>query len=142
MCDISEQFTLAISLHAARQSVRDAIMPQVKSQPLERLKEALLDYVALTNRRVTLEYLLLEGVNDSEEDLDALLNFCEGLHCHVNLLPYNAVPGSTFLPTRKERLRQWQNALSENGIETTVRHSRGSDIAGACGQLKNTLFPD
>ena len=142
MCDIPEQFTLAISLHAARQNVRDKIMLHVKNQPLGRLKEALLDYVALTNRRVTLEYLLLEGVNDSEEDLDALLNFCDGLHCHVNLLPYNAVEGSAFIPTRKERLHQWQNALSENGVETTIRNSRGSDIAGACGQLKNTLFSD
>lgn len=142
MCDISEQFTLAVSLHAARQDVRDSIMPHLKNQSLARLKEALLDYVALTNRRVTLEYLLLEGVNDSEADLDALLNFCEGLHCHVNLLPFNAVVGSDFIPIRKERLHHWQNALSENGIETTVRHSRGSDIAGACGQLKNTLLSD
>ena len=142
MCDIPEQFTLAISLHAARQDVRDEIMPHMKKQTLERLKEALLDYAALTRRRVTLEYLLLEGVNDSEEDLDALLNFCEGLHCHVNLLPYNAVPGSSFITARKERLHRWQSALSENGVETTVRHSRGSDIAGACGQLKNTLLSD
>lgn len=142
MCDIPEQFTLAISLHAARQDVRNTIMPHMKNQPLGRLKEALIDYVALTNRRVTLEYLMLEGVNDSEADLDALLNFCEGLHCHVNLLPYNAVLGSDFIPTRKERLHQWQNALSENGVETTIRNSRGSDIAGACGQLKNTLLSD
>lgn len=142
MCDIPEQFTLAISLHAARQDVRDSIMPHMKTQPLGRLKETLLDYVALTNRRVTLEYLLLEGVNDSEADLDALLSFCEGLHCHVNLLPFNAVEGSNLIPTKKERLHRWQNALSENGIETTVRHSRGSDIAGACGQLKNTLRTD
>lgn len=140
MYDIPEQFTLAISLHAARQNVRDKIMPHMKSQSLEQLKEALLDYVTLTNRRVTLEYLLLEGVNDSEEDLDALLNFCDGLHCHVNLLPYNEVSGSSYIPTRKERLHQWQNALSENGIETTVRNSRGSDIAGACGQLKTTFL--
>lgn len=142
MCDIPEQFTLAISLHSARQDVRDRIMPHLKNQPLGRLKETLIDYVTLTNRRVTLELLLLEGVNDSEEDLDALLNFCEGLHCHVNLLPYNAVAGSSFLPARKERLHRWQSALSENGVETTIRHSRGSDIAGACGQLKNTLLSD
>lgn len=140
MSTIREQFTLAISLHAARQRVRDSLMPHLANQPLDELKGALLDYVDRTNRRVTLEYILLDDVNDSDEDLEALIDFSQGLLCHINLLPYNTVPGSLFRPTKKERLHRWQNALSESGTETTIRQSRGSDIAGACGQLKNTIL--
>ncbi len=140
MSTIREQFTLAISLHAARQQVRDSLMPHLANQPLDELKGALLNYVDRTNRRVTLEYILLDDVNDSDEDLEALIDFSQGLLCHINLLPYNTVPGSLFRPTKKERLRRWQNALSESGTETTIRQSRGSDIAGACGQLKNTIL--
>ncbi len=140
MSTIREQFTLAISLHAARQRVRDSLMPHLANQPLDELKSALLDYVDRTNRRVTLEYILLDDVNDSDEDLEALIDFSQGLLCHINLLPYNTVPESLFRPTKKERLHRWQNALSESGTETTIRQSRGSDIAGACGQLKNTIL--
>ena len=140
MSNIREQFTLAISLHAARQQTRNELMPRLENQPLDELKEALISYIKNTNRRVTIEYLLLDGINDSDDDLEALMDFCDGLLCHINLLPFNAVEGARFFPTKKERLLHWQNALSGSGIETTVRHSRGSDIAGACGQLKNTIF--
>lgn len=134
-----EQFTLAISLHSAIQEKRDDIMPRVANQKLKDLKKALVAYVNETNRRVTLEYLLMDGVNDGEEDLNALLKFCQGLLCHVNLLPMNRVEGAEFQPSSKETVRYWNSALAAAGIESTLRKSRGSDIAGACGQLKNSL---
>lgn len=137
--DAPEQFTLAISLHAAIQSKRDHLMPRVSNQKLPALKRALLCYVEKTNRRVTLEYLLIKGVNDGVEDLNALLDFCEGLLCHVNLLPMNTIEGSPFQPASKKTVDQWISTLSHHHIETTLRRSRGSDIAGACGQLKNSL---
>ncbi|MEC4272052.1 23S rRNA (adenine(2503)-C(2))-methyltransferase RlmN [Adlercreutzia sp. R25] len=134
-----EQFTLAVSLHSAIQRKRDALMPNVSQQPLPLLKEALRAYTQKTNRRVTFEYLLIEGANDSEEDLQALIEFCEGLLCHVNLLPVNTVDGSPLKPSSEETANHWVTSLSSHGIETSFRRSRGSDIDGACGQLKNKM---
>lgn len=134
-----EQFTLAISLHSAIQQKRDRLMPQVSSQRLPDLKRSLMRYREQTNRRVTLEYLLIEGVNDSEEDLEALLGFCEGLLCHVNLLPMNKVEGSRFQPASRKVVDRWIEVLNRHHVETTLRRSRGADIAGACGQLKNSF---
>lgn len=135
----SEQFTLAVSLHSARQSVRNLLMSRVSSYPLPELKKSLASYIAKTNRRVTLEYLLLEGVNDSPEDLEALLSFCKGLLCHVNLLSLNEVAMSPLRPSDEGTVRRWLEACSSFGIEATRRASRGADIEGACGQLKQTF---
>ena len=133
-----EQFTLAISLHSAVQGTRDTLMPRVKNQPLPLLKEALARYHERTGRRVSLEYLMLKGINDDDEHLQSLLSFCKGLCVHVNLLPMNAVPGSPFQPSDKSQTMHWHRILNGAGIETTLRVSRGADIAGACGQLKNS----
>lgn len=133
-----EQFTLAVSLHSAIQETRDALMPAVSNQTLDQLKTALIRYVDRTNRRVTLEYMLVRDVNDGEEDLRALLTFTHNLLCHVNLLPVNAVDGAAFQPSSAKTVQHWVSCLSNAGIEATVRVSRGSDICGACGQLKNT----
>lgn len=132
-----QQFTLAVSLHGARQEVRDRLMPGLAGQPVKALRAALFDYVQATNRRVTLEYLMIAGVNDSQADLDALLDFCDGLLCHVNLLPMNAVESSPFNPSGEATVARWVAACEAAGVEATVRKSRGSDIQGACGQLKN-----
>lgn len=134
-----EQFTLAISLHAARQNVRDKLMPKVARYPLPDLKEALLSYLEKTNRRVTLEYLLLDGVNDTQEDLSSLKKFCDGLLCHINILPMNAVSGSPYQPSTQSTVDHWITELNRSHVETTLRTSRGSDIEGACGQLKHAL---
>ena len=132
-----QQFTLAISLHAARQDVRNALMPGLVGQPLRALRAALFEYVQATNRRVTLEYLMIAGVNDSQADLDALLAFCDGLLCHVNFLPMNPVENSPYQPSGQATVARWVAACEAAGVEATVRKSRGSDIQGACGQLKN-----
>jgi 23S rRNA (adenine2503-C2)-methyltransferase len=134
-----EQFTLAISLHSAIQNKRDLIMPRVKNQPLNILRKALENYIEKTNRRVSFEYLLIKGFNDTEEDLVALINYCSGLLCHVNILPLNKIKGSKFQPSPQATLHHWTSELEKNHINVSVRKPRGSDIDGACGQLKNKL---
>lgn len=134
-----EQFTLAISLHSAQQSVRNTLMPALRRDSLSVLKESLIDYVSKTNRRVTLEYCMILGINDTTEALEALIDYCDGILCHINLLPLNPVPESPFLASPKETLLSWVDSLERNHIRATIRNSRGTDIAGACGQLKNTL---
>lgn len=134
-----EQFTLAVSLHSAEQKVRDRLMPAMAQTPLSGLKDALLEYREKTNRRVTFEYIMIKGVNDTDRALEHLLSFCKGMLCHVNLLPMNKVSGSPYQPSDERTMRLWVASLEQRGIETTVRNSRGSDIAGACGQLKNSL---
>ena len=132
-----EQFTLAVSLHAARQEVRDLLMPAVANQRLGALRKALDEYATSTGRRFTLEYALMEGVNDTEQDLEALVQFARRLLCHVNLIPLNDVEGSEFHPVSQQLMQDWQYHLESQGIPATVRRSRGSDIAAACGQLAN-----
>ncbi len=132
-----EQFTLAVSLHAARQQIRDLLMPRVSSYSLNDLKKSLHVYTERTNRRVTLEYVMINEINDAEEDLSALCSFCSGLLCHVNLIPLNSVQGSSLQPSPKKTLLSWLSDIERSGTETTIRDSRGSDIAGACGQLKS-----
>ena len=134
-----EQFTLAISLHSAIQSKRNAMMPRVSNMPLPELKAALLDYVSRSNRRVTLEYVMIGNENDSTEDLRALLDFCDGLLCHVNLLPINPTAESSSVPSSQQTMNTWIQTLKQHGVEATIRNSRGKDINGACGQLKNAL---
>ena len=138
LSSIPEQFTLAISLHSAQQNTRDALMPKMVHTPLPQLKRAIQQYQHVTKRRVSFEYALMKGVNDSSEELEALLAFCKGMLCHVNLIPLNEVQGSSFKPVSLPIMKRWQTILNKNGIETTIRNSRGSDISGACGQLKNS----
>lgn len=134
-----EQFTLAVSLHAARQEVRDRLMPRCSNISVQKIKNSLVAYAERTGRRVSLEYLLSKGINDKEDDLRALESFCEGLLCHVNLIPLNFVEGSPLKPSEPSVEKHWVQELKKQGTECTVRNSRGSDIDGACGQLKNKL---
>lgn len=134
----SEQFTLAVSLHGARQEVRDRLMPAMKNQRLGALRKALVAYGERTGRRYSLEYALMEGVNDSAEDLEALITYCHRMLCHVNLIPLNAIDDMEFSPSSSQIVERWQQSLEAAGVPATVRRSRGSDIAGACGQLAGT----
>lgn len=130
-----EQFTLAISLHAARQSIRDKLMPRLSSQPLSDLRRALNTYTNQTGRRFTFEYALMKDENDSEEDLKELITYCKGMLCHVNLIPLNRIDDSPIKPASAIQLKYWESQLQSNGIAVSIRASRGSDIAAACGQL-------
>lgn len=136
---LNKQFGLAVSLHSAIQEKRNYLMPGVKNFSLNKLKKALINYIDKTNRRVTFEYLMLHGINDQTEDLNALINFCNGLLCHINLIKYNNVPNSEFSSSNNETINAWLEKLNAEGIETTLRASRGNDIDAACGQLLNKL---
>ena len=136
-----KQFTLAVSLHSALQDTRDIIMPGVVHQPLDVLHNALVQYQKETHRRVTFEYLLIAGVNDTRNHREALIKYCSNLVCHINLIRLNPVSGSPLQPSSVNKTEKFAAALTEAGIETTLRRSRGSDIDGACGQLKNKTAP-
>lgn len=133
-----EQFRLAVSLHSARQATRNILMPRLAQQPLPELKKVLVDYTEQRGRRTTLEYLLIQGINDVPEELDALIEFCRGINCHVNLLSLNPISQSDLLPSESRVVDIWEERLLQTGIPVSRRRSKGSDIAGACGQLKNS----
>lgn len=137
-----EQFTLAVSLHSAAQPTRDRLMPGVRGWPLVELRRELAAYTTATNRRVTLEYALVDGVNDSEAELGALIRFCRGLLCHVNLIPMNLVADSGLARAREKALERFQTRLASAGIEASVRVERGADIDAACGQLRQRVTRD
>jgi 23S rRNA (adenine2503-C2)-methyltransferase len=130
-----EQFTLAVSLHSAVQTTRDSLMPGLRRWGLGELREALQEYAA-TGRRVTLEYALVDGANDTDAELAALTTFCRGLLCHVNLIPMNAVRGSALERASELRVTHFRHALMSAGVEASVRVERGADIDAACGQLR------
>ena len=133
--DEPEQYTLAVSLHSAIQETRDMLMPACSSYTLEKLRSALASYIGKTGRRVSFEYALMRNVNDSDSDLHALIGYCKGLICHVNLIPLNDIDGSPFKPVSIQAMGRWREELERAGISATIRNSRGADIAGACGQL-------
>lgn len=134
-----EQFTLAVSLHSAVQSTRDYLMPGVKRFNLQHLHDTMNLYVEATGRRPTYEYALIKGVNDTDEELAALCDFCAGTLAHVNLIQLNKIDDSPFLPTSEKRAEHFVKTLKRFGVEATIRHSRGADIDAACGQLKQKV---
>lgn len=134
-----EQFTLAVSLHSAVQRTRNALMPGVRKYSLVNLYNALGEYVNKTGRRPTYEYALIGGINDTDAELQALCDFCEGTLAHVNLIQLNEVEGSRFHPSTEARAGDFVRRLAQVGIEATIRNSRGADIDAACGQLRQRV---
>ena len=134
-----EQFTLAVSLHSAVQRTRDMLMPGVKRYSLLRLYDAMGEYADRTGRRPTYEYALIRGINDTDEELTYLCDFCRDTLCHVNLIQLNEVPGSKFQPSSPRRANEFVRRLGAVGVEATIRQSRGADIDAACGQLKQRM---
>lgn len=137
-----EQFTLAVSLHSAVQSTRDALMPGVRNAPLEALRTTVREYTDATGRRVTFEYALIAGVNDTAEEIRALTAFCRGLLCHVNLIPMNPVTDSGLGASAPDIAAAVAHTLAHEGVEVSVRAERGADIEAACGQLKQLHAED
>jgi 23S rRNA (adenine2503-C2)-methyltransferase len=131
------QLELSVSLHAATDQKRDAIMPVNIRYPLKKLMAAVRVYAAATKRKVTFEYILLGSANTLPEDAQALTKLLHGLDCRVNLIPYNPTASrSAFqMPTKIETLF-FKNALQKNGVDVTLRQPRGTDIGAACGQLR------
>ncbi len=130
------QVGLAISIHAATDEARSALMPINRRYPLDELLDACHEYVATTRRRVTFEYTLMRGVNDGVGDARALAERLRGLLCHVNIIPWNPVEGMPFQPSPRAAVDAFRDALTATGIPVTVRDTKGSAIQAACGQLK------
>ena len=132
---LHEQFGLAVSLHSANQTIRDTLMPGVSVYPLKELKKSLLAYQTSTGRRITLEYLLIKDVNDSQKDAEELVSFCDGLDVYVNLLRLHETPESSLQPASSASEKTFLSVLQHAGVEGARRVSRGKDINAACGQL-------
>ena len=128
---------LALSLHSARQEVREQIMPIAKTRTLEKLKEV---FPVLGEFMV--EVLLLNGINDGLEDLAALIDFLHGTKAHINLIQFNAYPGAPFEPVTIDERKAFGDALKAAGFKVTLRYSLGDDIAAACGQLAGRNMKD
>ncbi|TCL62099.1 23S rRNA m(2)A-2503 methyltransferase [Hydrogenispora ethanolica] len=130
------QLNLAISLHAADDRLRDRLMPINRKYPLAAVLEACHAYLQKTNRRITFEYTMIAGVNDRPEDLRNLAGLLSGLLCHINLIPFNPIPGKDWRRSDPARVRLFEKELLLAGIETTVRKERGTRLSAACGQLQ------
>ena len=135
--DLDWQVNLAISLHGATNEIRNQIMPVNKVYSIEQLIDALKEYIAKTNRRVTIEYVMLNMVNDKEEDALALVNLLKGMNVYVNLIPYNETNHIEFKRSTKERMDKFFNILKKNKINVTTRKEFGGNIKAACGQLRS-----
>ena len=130
------QLTLSVSLHAPSDAVRDTIMPVNRAYPTEELLTACREYYAVTGRRISFEYAMIDGVNDRPEDAKLLLRRLKGLPAHMNLIPLNHVEESPLKPSTPQAVRRFQQLLEEGGIPATVRRSLGGDIDASCGQLR------
>ncbi|MBA1148064.1 23S rRNA (adenine(2503)-C(2))-methyltransferase RlmN [Ectothiorhodospiraceae bacterium WFHF3C12] len=130
------QISLAVSLHAANNALRDELVPINRKYPLEQLMPACRDYAARTpHRRITWEYVMLDGVNDSDADADDLARLLGDIPSKINLIPFNPFPGARYRCSSKRRIELFSERLYRAGFTVTVRRTRGDDIDGACGQL-------
>lgn len=136
------QITLALSLHAATDEKRRSLMPIANRYSIAQLMEACGFYFAQTGRRITFEYSLVGGVNDTREDARRLAKLAEPLHCHVNLIPVNPVKEREYVQSEAGRIQAFKNLLEKSGINVTIRREMGRDIDGACGQLRRSYMQE
>lgn len=134
--DEHTQFNLAISLHAPNDTLRSQIMPINRSDNLQRLMEALRYYAAENNRRITFEYILLKGVNDSLEHVLQLKQLIKGMNAYINLIPYNEVDENGYQSVDYKNAMRFYDELTKQGVHCTLRQKQGEDIDAACGQLR------
>ena len=130
------QVNLAISLHAPNNEIRDKIMPINKIYKIEKLIKAVKDYISITNRRVTFEYIMLKDINDSIENAKELANLLRGINSYVNLIPYNETENISFKRTEKKKILEFYDILKKEKINVTIRREFGTGIDAACGQLR------
>ena len=130
------QIVLAVSLHASNQALREQLIPSAAQYPLNNLLAECRDYIQVTGRRVTFEYILLAGVNDLPEHARELAQCLTGFQTHVNLIPYNPISEVDYQRPNKKRIREFTNILEEAKIAVSVRYSRGLEANAACGQLR------
>ena len=130
-----EQFRLAISLHAPTHALRQKIVPVEKKYPIPALLDALRMFEAAGGRRITFEYVMIDGINDDPDLANPLASIAREFHAHVNLIPFNPVAGTGWAPSPRDRIQAFADRLAAAGVNATVRTPRGQDIAAACGQL-------
>jgi len=135
--NMKTQVNLAISLHAPNNALRNKIMPINKAYPLEELMDAIRDYIKVTNRRVTFEYILLKDVNDTKECAKELCKLVRGLNCYINLIPYNETNNIEFKRSKSDTISEFYDILKKNNICVTVRREFGGLVSAACGQLRS-----
>lgn len=134
------QITLAISLHAPNDELRNKIMPINKVYNIKKLLDTCKKYIKKTNRRVTFEYSLIRGVNDNLDNAVELSQILKGMLCHVNIIPLNEVDEMELKGSTRKKAFEFQKILKQNGIDATVRREMGSDIDAACGQLRKSYI--
>lgn len=137
LADENLKVNLALSLHSAIEETRNSIMPFSTKFSLEDIKESLLYWYSKTKRRITFEYIVWKGINDSVDDINALVNYCKDIPSKVNLIEYNSIGDETFKSASQSMINLYKDLLEKNKITVTVRRSRGKDIDAACGQLAN-----
>lgn len=142
LADEGVPVTLAVSLHAPDDNIRDKIMPVNRKYPILQLLDACKYYIIKTKRRVTFEYALISGVNDTMECAQKLSKLLEGILCHVNLIPLNPIKEKGFKRSSPEQVSAFKKVLTACGISTTVRRRMGADIEAACGQLRRSILLD
>ncbi len=130
------QLTLSVSLHAAKNNLRSSIMPINKRWNVDDLIEACKYYIDKTGRRISFEYIMIKGVNDSNKDAADLSNLLKGMLCHINLIPANNISESNFRKSDLARIREFSGVLNRSGLNATVRRVLGPDINASCGQLR------
>lgn len=136
LADKKLQITLALSLHASNQKKRLELMPVANKYEIHEVIDACRYYFEQTGRRVTFEYSLVGGVNDTDEDAKELASLIHGMNCHVNLIPVNPIKERDYVQSNTQVIAAFKNKLERNGITATVRREMGRDIDGACGQLR------
>ena len=136
LADRKLQLTLSVSLHAPTDEIRNTIMPVNKAYPTEQLLDACRDYYAKTGRRISFEYAMINGVNDTPQHARTLLRRLKGLPAHMNLIPLNHVEESPLKPSTHKAVMEFQKILEEGGVPATVRRTLGGDIDASCGQLR------
>ena len=139
MADDNVKFNLAVSLHSAIEKTRNEIMPFTKKFPLNDLKQAIKHWYLKTKKIVTYEYIVWDNINDDDEHINALVDFCKFSPSKVNLIEYNSTENSVFNSASDNIIGRYIDALEKNKIPVTIRKSRGKDIDAACGQLANKL---
>lgn len=136
------QITLSVSLHAPDNETRNKIMPVNKSYDVEKLISACKSYIEIAGRRISFEYTLIKGINDSDKHAETLAKLLKGMLCHVNLINVNFVEERGLMPTTPERIKRFSEILTSRGINTTLRRSLGKEINAACGQLRQTAMKE
>lgn len=142
LADSNVQVTLALSLHAADDETRKQLMPIAYKYSIREVLEACQYFFDKTGRRTTFEYSLVAGVNDTKEEAAKLVHLIKGMNCHVNLIPVNPIKERDFKRSTKVNIASFKGHLEKNGINATVRREMGSDIQGACGQLRKSFIEE